>query len=98
MSVEGDVLDLFAWINSERTMYYWDKLVKVMHENHGLAEFLNPSEHLRGIQQTGLVFEYRQEFAERATRVQSLCEQCLLGVFLSRLKEYLHVGIWIHKP
>ncbi|KAG5571766.1 hypothetical protein H5410_061532 [Solanum commersonii] len=25
--LEGDALDLFAWINSERTIYYWDELI-----------------------------------------------------------------------
>lgn len=33
VSLEGDALDLFAWINSERTIYYWNELVKVMQEN-----------------------------------------------------------------
>lgn len=66
MYFEGDALDLFAWINRERTIYYWDELVKVMQENYGPAEFQNPDEHLCDIQQTETVFEYRQEFAKQA--------------------------------
>ena len=49
MYLEGDALDLFAWINFERTIYYWDELVKVMQENYGPAEFQNPNEHLCSI-------------------------------------------------
>lgn len=63
MYLGGDALDLFAWINSERTIYYWDELVKVMQENYGPTEFQNPDEHLCDIQQTGILLEYRQEFA-----------------------------------
>ena len=59
MFLEGDALDLFAWINSERTIYYWNELVKVMQENYGPAEFQNLDEHLCSIQQTGLLFEFR---------------------------------------
>ena len=59
MYLEGDALDLFAWINFERTIYYWDELVKVMQENYGPAEFQNLDEHLCSIQQTGLLFEFR---------------------------------------
>ncbi|KAH0773531.1 hypothetical protein KY290_010668 [Solanum tuberosum] len=73
MYLEGDALDFFAWINSERTIYYWVQLVEVMQENYGPAEFKNPNEHFCSIQQTGSVFKYRQEFAKRAAR---LCYRC----------------------
>ena len=49
-------------------------------------------------QQTGSVFEYRQEFAKRAARVQTWPKHCLLGVFLSGLKEDLHVDVRIQNP
>ncbi|KAH0646302.1 hypothetical protein KY284_034186 [Solanum tuberosum] len=46
MYLEGDALDLFAWINNEYTLLYWEDLVKSLQENYGLAEFQNPDEHL----------------------------------------------------
>lgn len=49
MYLEGDALDLFAWINNERTMLYWEELVKA---NYGPAEFQNPDEHLCNVRQT----------------------------------------------
>ncbi|KAM3199053.1 hypothetical protein P3L10_034205 [Capsicum annuum] len=30
MYLDGDPLDLFAWINSERTLLYWEDLVKAL--------------------------------------------------------------------
>ncbi|KAH0781573.1 hypothetical protein KY290_001171 [Solanum tuberosum] len=75
-----------------------DELMKVMQENYGPAEFQNPDEHLCSIQQTGSVFEYRQELAKRAACVQTWPEHCLLGVFLSGLREDLRVDVRIHKP
>ncbi|WMV54706.1 hypothetical protein MTR67_048091 [Solanum verrucosum] len=66
-------------------------------ENYGPVEFQNPDEHLCSIQQTGSVFEYRQEYAKRAARVQTWPEHCLLGVFLSGIKKYLRVDVRIHK-
>lgn len=42
--------------------------------------------------------EYRQELAKRAARVQNWPEHCLLGVFLSSLKEKLKADVRIHKP
>ena len=98
MYLEGDALDLFAWINSERTIYYWNELVKVMQENYGPAEFQNLDENLCSIQQNESIFEYRQEFAKWAARVRTWPIHCLLGLFLSRLKEDLRVDIRIHKP
>ncbi|PHU22690.1 hypothetical protein BC332_07797 [Capsicum chinense] len=58
----------------------------------------DPSEHLCGIQQTGSVFEYRQEVVKRVVRVQNKPEHCLLGFFLSGLKEDLRLDVRIHKP
>lgn len=52
-----------------------------MQENYGPAEFQNPDEHFCSIQQTGSVFEYRQEFAKRATRVQTWPELCFAWSF-----------------
>lgn len=98
MYLEGDALDLFAWINSERTLLYWEELVKALQENYGPAEFQNPDEHLCTIKQTGTVQDYRQEFAKRAARVHNWPEHCLLGVFLSGLKEDLKADVRIHKP
>ena len=36
--LEGDALDLFFWLNNERTIVYWDELVKALQENYGPAE------------------------------------------------------------
>lgn len=57
MYLEGDALDLFAWINTERTLLQWEELTKMLQEHYGPAEFLNPDEHLCGIKQTGSVQE-----------------------------------------
>lgn len=96
--LEGDALDLFAWINSEQTLLYWEELKKALQENYGPAEFQNPDEHLCNIRRTGTVHEYRQEFAKRAACVKNWPEHCLLGVFLSGLKEELKTDVRIHKP
>ncbi|XP_018633615.1 uncharacterized protein [Nicotiana tomentosiformis] len=98
MYLEGDALDLFSWINRERTLLYWEELVKALQENYGPAEFQNPDEHLCSIQQTGSVQEYRQEFAKRSSRVTNWSDHCLLGVFLNGLKEELKSDVRIHKP
>ncbi|KAI4323138.1 hypothetical protein L6164_022768 [Bauhinia variegata] len=78
MYLEGDALDLFSWISGERTLLYWEELVKLLQEHYGPAEFQNPDEHLCSIRQTGSVQEYRQEFAKRVTRVKNWPEHCLL--------------------
>lgn len=62
MYLEGEALDLFARINHERTLLYWEELVKALQISYGLAEFQNPDEFLCNIKQTGTVQEYRQEF------------------------------------
>ncbi|KAF7839637.1 putative mitochondrial protein [Senna tora] len=59
MYLEGDALDLFASINSERTILYWEELVRALQEQYGPADFQNPDEHLCAIKQTGTVQEYR---------------------------------------
>jgi len=64
MYLEGDALDLFAWINSERTLLNWEDLVKALQENYGPAEFKNPDEHLCCIRQMGTIQKYRREFAK----------------------------------
>lgn len=71
MYLEGDALDLFSWLNNERTLIYWDELVKALQESYGPAEFQNPNEHLCSIRQTGTIQEYRQEFAKRSARVSN---------------------------
>ncbi|GJU66414.1 retrotransposon gag domain, retroviral aspartyl protease [Tanacetum coccineum] len=96
--VDGDALDLFAWINNDRTLLYWEDLVKVLQEHYGPAEFQNPDDHLCGIRQTGTVQEYRQEFAKRSSRVKNWPEHCLLGVFLNGLRDDLKADVRIHKP
>ncbi|GJY93265.1 hypothetical protein Tco_0509047 [Tanacetum coccineum] len=45
MYQEGDALDLFAWISADHNHLYWEELVKILHENYGLAEFQNLDEH-----------------------------------------------------
>ena len=98
MYLEGDALDLFAWVNSERTLLYWEELVKILQEQYGPAEFQNPDEYLGAVKQTGTVQEYRLEFAKRAARVKNWPEHCLLGIFLNGLKEELKADVRIHKP
>ena len=98
MYLEGEALDLFAWINSERPLIDWDDLVRLFQENFGPTEFQNPDEHLCGIKQTGTVHEYRQEFASRASRVLNWSEHSLLGVFLNGLKDELKADVRIQKP
>ncbi|PHT37138.1 hypothetical protein CQW23_24838 [Capsicum baccatum] len=89
---EGEILEIFLLGSTVRersiTGMSWFKLCKKITDQ-------NPDEHLCGIQS---VFEYRQEFAKRAARVQNWPERCLLGVFLSGLKEDLRVDVRIHKP
>ncbi|KAF7800969.1 retrotransposon gag domain, Retroviral aspartyl protease [Senna tora] len=98
MYLEGDALDLFAWINAERTILYWEELVRALQEQYGPAEFQNPDEYLSAIKQIGTVQEYRQEFAKRAARVKNWPEHCLLGIFLNDLKDELKADVRIHKP
>lgn len=59
MYFEGDALDLFSWINHERTLLYWEELIKAFQENYDPAEFQNLDEHLCSIQQAGSIQEYR---------------------------------------
>ncbi|KAH0737643.1 hypothetical protein KY290_036348 [Solanum tuberosum] len=66
MYPEVDTLDLFSWINRERTLLYWKEIVKASQENYGPAEFQNLGEHLCSI----------QEQAEVATlKAQNGCTQ-----------------------
>ncbi|KAH0661065.1 hypothetical protein KY290_027036 [Solanum tuberosum] len=98
MYLEGDALDLFSWINRERTLLYWEELVKALQENYGPAEFQNPNEHLCSIRQTGSIQEYRKEFAKSSSRVTKWPDHSLLGVFMNGLKEELKSDVRIHKP
>ncbi|KAF7812841.1 Ty3/gypsy retrotransposon protein [Senna tora] len=98
MYLEGDALDLFAWMNGERIMLYWEELVKALQENYDPAEFQNPDEHFFRVKQVGTVQDYRKEFAKRAARVKNWPEHCLLGVFLSGLKDELVADVRIQKP
>ncbi|KAM0035237.1 putative retrotransposon gag domain, aspartic peptidase domain superfamily [Helianthus debilis subsp. tardiflorus] len=98
MHLEGDALDLYSWLSSDQEIEYWEDLVRALQKNFGPAEFQNPDEHLCSIRQTGMVQEYRQEFAKRSSRVMNWPEHCLLGVFLNGLKEDLKADVRIHKP
>ncbi|XP_054824059.1 uncharacterized protein LOC129322054 [Prosopis cineraria] len=98
LALEGDALELFAWISHERTLNYWDELVTAFQENLGPLEYQNPDEFLCSIRQEGSVQEYRTEFAKRSSRVKNWPEHCLLGVFLNGLKEELRSDVRIHKP
>lgn len=75
-----------------------EELKKALQENYGPAEFQNLDEQLCNIRQSGSIHEYRQEFAERAARAHNWPEHCLLGVFLSGLKDELKADVRIHKP
>lgn len=72
-------------------------MVKALEQHCGPPEYLNPDEHLSEIKQTGLVKEYRQEWAKRIARVSNWPEHCRLGVFLSGLKEELRSEVKLHK-
>ncbi|KAF7815213.1 retrotransposon gag domain, Retroviral aspartyl protease [Senna tora] len=98
MYLEGDALDLFTWLNSEKTMLYWEELVKALQDNYGPAEFQNPDEYLCLVKQVSTVQEYRKEFTRKAARVHNWPEHCLLGVFLIGLKEELRSDVRIQKP
>ncbi|VFQ80680.1 unnamed protein product, partial [Cuscuta campestris] len=98
MYLEGDALDLFSWMSTERTLFYWEDLVKAFQEHYGPPEYQNPDEYLCSIKQSGTVTEYRLEFARRASRVERWPEHCLLGVFINGLKEELQPDVRLHKP
>lgn len=98
MYLEGDALDLFSWLNSQRTMLYWPELVKAFEEHYELPEFLNLDEHLCNIQQSGTVAEYRQEWAKRVACIINWPEHCLLGGFLNGLREEHKSEVRVHKP
>lgn len=63
---------------------------------------IQPSSRIRtstcATRKSGSVHEYRHEFAKRAARVNNWPEHCLLGVFLSCLKDESKVDVCIHKP
>ncbi|VFQ68798.1 unnamed protein product [Cuscuta campestris] len=98
MYLEGDALGLFSWMSTERTLFYWEDLVKAFQEHNGPPEYQNPNEYLCSIKQSGTVTEYRLEFARRASRVERWPEHCLLGVFINGLKEELRPDVRLHKP
>ncbi|GAA0166182.1 hypothetical protein LIER_21399 [Lithospermum erythrorhizon] len=98
MYLEGEALDLYSWINGEEEILLWEDLFKAFQENYGPPEFQNPDEFLCTIKQTGMVTEYRQEYARCVARVRDWPDQCLLGVFLTSLKDELKTEVRIHKP
>ncbi|VFR02783.1 unnamed protein product [Cuscuta campestris] len=98
MHLEGDALDLFSWINAERTLLYWEEFIKIIEEHFALPEYLNPDEHLVLIKQTGSVQDNRQEWARRVARLRNCPDHCLLGVFMAGLREDLRSDVRIHKP
>lgn len=55
MYLEGDALDLFAWINSECTLLYWKEFGEALQENYSPTEFQNRDEHICSIHQLGTV-------------------------------------------
>ncbi|GKB03765.1 retrotransposon gag domain, retroviral aspartyl protease, partial [Tanacetum coccineum] len=70
MHLEGDALDLYSWLSNGQFIF-WEKLVQAFTKNFGPAEFQNLDEFLCSIKQTGMVQEYRQEFAKRSSRVSN---------------------------
>lgn len=59
MYLEGDTFNLFAWINSKRTILYRKELVKALQETYSPAKFWSLNKHLCNIKQTGTVHDYR---------------------------------------
>ncbi|GJT57819.1 retrotransposon gag domain, retroviral aspartyl protease [Tanacetum coccineum] len=98
MHLEGDALDLYSWMSAEHEIIYWEELINVLQKHFGPPEFQNPDEYLCSIKQTGYVHEYRQEFAQRSTRISNWPDHCLLGVFLNGLKDELKADVRIYKP
>ncbi|GKB39215.1 peroxidase 64 [Tanacetum coccineum] len=98
MHLEGDALDLYAWLSDDHSLTFWEELVQAFTKNFGPAEFQNPDEFLCSIKQTGSVQEYRQEFTKRSSWVSNWPDHCLLGVFLNGLKDELKSDVRIHKP
>ncbi|GKE98809.1 retrotransposon gag domain, retroviral aspartyl protease [Tanacetum coccineum] len=87
MHLEGDALDLYAWLSNDESVTFWEELVQAFTKHFGPAKFQNPDEYLCSIKQTDSVQEYRKEFARRSSRVSNWPDHCLLGVFLNGLKE-----------
>ncbi|GJR70324.1 putative nucleotidyltransferase, ribonuclease H [Tanacetum coccineum] len=98
MHLEGDALNLYAWLSNDELVTFWEELVQAFTKHFGPAEFQNPDEYLCSIKQTDSVQEYRKEFASRSSRVSNWPDHCLLGVFLNGLKEELKSDVRIHKP
>ncbi|KAL8143387.1 hypothetical protein V2J09_016419 [Rumex salicifolius] len=98
MHLDGDALDLYAWVNGEGHILGWDDLVRVFQEHYGPPDFQNPDEFLCSVRQTGTIAEYRLEFARRAARVVDWSENALLGVFIAGMREELKSEVRIHKP
>ncbi|GJX11480.1 retrotransposon gag domain, retroviral aspartyl protease [Tanacetum coccineum] len=98
MHLEGDALNLYAWLSNDELVTFWEELVQAFTKHFGPAEFQNPDEYLCSIKQTDYVQEYRKEFARRSSRVSNWPDRCLLGVFLNGLKEELKSYVRIHKP
>ncbi|KAL8140252.1 hypothetical protein V2J09_006273 [Rumex salicifolius] len=55
MHLEGDALDLYAWVNGEEEILILEELMRVFQESYGPPEFGNPDEFLCSIRQTGTV-------------------------------------------
>ncbi|GKD97334.1 retrotransposon gag domain, retroviral aspartyl protease [Tanacetum coccineum] len=98
MHLEGDALDLYAWLSNDESVTFWEELVQAFTKHFGPVEFQNPDEYLCSIKKTNSVQEYRKEFARRSSRVSNWSDHCLLGVFLNGLKEELKSDVRIHKP
>nr|GEU33788.1 zinc finger, CCHC-type [Tanacetum cinerariifolium] len=85
-----------GWIlKAKKYFYYYETPDESKVE---IASLYLEDEHLCNIKQTGTVQEYRQEFSKRVAQVHDWPDHCLLGVFISGLKEELKVDVRIHKP
>ncbi|VFQ86514.1 unnamed protein product [Cuscuta campestris] len=60
MHLEGDPLDLFSWINAEKTLLYWEVFIKII-EHYKPPEYLNSDEHLVLIKHVGSEQDYRHQ-------------------------------------
>ncbi|GJX14267.1 putative ribonuclease H-like domain-containing protein [Tanacetum coccineum] len=46
MHLEGDALDLYAWLSDDHSLTFWEELVQAFTKNFGPIEFQNPDEFL----------------------------------------------------
>lgn len=98
MHLEGDVLDLYAWVTCEHEIILWDDLVRVFQESYRLPDFQNPVEYLCYMKQVGTMAKYCIELARRAARVTNRPKNAFCGAFTVGLKDELKSDVRCSRP